>query len=135
MTSTYSSTSSPGGCNAAWTGDMYCDDINNNMECGYDGGDCCGCDVHTDYCTECQCLDPNGSGGGTTCPPITTTTHNPGNYAPVLNYSIQTGKNMLLIKYFSVLAYGTNLIVGVLTLCCGQISKIDKTENIKAVLF
>ena len=42
---------------------------------------------------------------------------------------------MLSIKSFSVLAYGTNLIVGVLTLRCGQISKIDKTENIKVVLF
>ena len=63
-----------GECNNLWSGDNTCDDINNNMECGYDGGDCCGCDVQTDYCTECQCLDPNGSGGGTTCPPITTTT-------------------------------------------------------------
>ena len=60
------------GCNVGWTGDNYCDDINNNMECGYDGGDCCGCDVNTDYCTECQCLDPNGSGGGTTCSQTTT---------------------------------------------------------------
>ena len=60
-------------CNAGWTGDNYCDDINNNMECGYDGGDCCGCDVNTDYCTDCQCLDPNGSGGGTTCSQTTTT--------------------------------------------------------------
>ena len=42
---------------------------------------------------------------------------------------------MLVIKSFSVLAYGTNLIVGVLSLCCGQISKTDKTENIKVVLF
>ena len=41
----------------------------------------------------------------------------------------------MLIKSFSVLAYGRNLIVGVLTLRCGQISKIDKTENIKVVLF
>ena len=75
MTSTYSSTSSPGGCNAAWTGDMYCDDINNNMECGYDGGDCCGTNVNTDYCEICGCLDPNGSNGGgstTTMGPTTT---------------------------------------------------------------
>ena len=87
MTSTYSSTSSPGGCNAAWTGDMYCDDINNNMDCNYDGGDCCGCNVNTQYCSVCGCLDPNGS--GTTCPQTTTlstlsTTHGPGNYALAL---------------------------------------------------
>ena len=69
------STSSPGGCNAGWTGDMYCDDINNNMECGYDGGDCCGTNVNTDYCQICGCLDPNGSNGGgstTTMGPTTT---------------------------------------------------------------
>ena len=40
--------------------DQYCDDINNNLDCSYDGGDCCGCNINTDYCTECQCLDPNG---------------------------------------------------------------------------
>ena len=90
-------TTTAGGCTGiggdpSWIGDAYCDDINNNMDCSYDGGDCCGCNVNTQYCSVCACLDPNGNGGGTTCPPITTTTHNPGNYAPVLNYSIQTGK-------------------------------------------
>ena len=92
MISTYSSTSSPGGCNEEWTGDMYCDDINNNMECGYDGGDCCGCDVNTDYCTECQCLDPNGSGGGTTCSQTTTvptTSGGGGTYVPVTAVGIK----------------------------------------------
>ena len=63
-----------GGCNTGWIADGYCDDINNNMECGYDGGDCCGCNVDTQYCTECQCLDPNGSGSGTTCSQPTTGT-------------------------------------------------------------
>ena len=47
------------------------------MECGYDSGDCCGCDVNTRYCSDCQCLDPNGSGGGTTCPQPTTGTITP----------------------------------------------------------
>ena len=32
-------------------GDGYCDDINNNMNCNYDGGDCCGPNVITLYCT------------------------------------------------------------------------------------
>ena len=63
-----------GGCNTGWIGDTYCDDINNNMDCSYDGGDCCGCNVQTDYCNVCGCLDPNGSGGGTTCPQTTTGT-------------------------------------------------------------
>ena len=76
-----------GGCNTGWIGDAYCDDINNNMDCSYDGGDCCGCNVNTQYCSVCGCLDPNGS--GTTCPQTTTistlsTTHGPGNYALAL---------------------------------------------------
>ena len=24
-----------------WISDGYCDDINNNFECSFDGGDCC----------------------------------------------------------------------------------------------
>ena len=118
-----------GGCNSGWIGDNYCDDINNNMNCSYDGGDCCnscGSVVNTDWCSVCACLDPNESGGGTTCPPTTTTTHNPGNYTPAFNYCFQTGENMLLIKFFSVLAYGRNLIVGVLTLPCFKFQKLTK---------
>jgi len=42
-----------------WQGDGYCDDDNNNDGCDYDGGDCCGDDVNTKYCTECECLDPD----------------------------------------------------------------------------
>ena len=48
------------GCNFIWIFDGYCDDINNKMECTYDGGDCCGPNVNTQYCTECSCLDTNG---------------------------------------------------------------------------
>ena len=60
-------------CTTQWIADGYCDDVNNNVDCSYDGGDCCGCNVNTQWCQECQCLDPNGSGGGTTCPQTTTT--------------------------------------------------------------
>merc|ERR1739836_314685 len=50
-----------------WFGDNYCDDDNNNEECGWDGGDCCGDNVNTQYCSACECLDPNGGGNsGTT---------------------------------------------------------------------
>ena len=42
-----------------WIGDGYCDDENNNAGCGFDGGDCCGSDVKTAYCSECQCLGEN----------------------------------------------------------------------------
>ena len=45
-----------------WKGDDFCDDENNNKGCEYDGGDCCGSNVNTDYCSECQCLDPNFEG-------------------------------------------------------------------------
>ena len=76
-----------GGCTGtpSWIADNYCDDVNNNVECSYDGGDCCGCNVDTTWCSVCACLDPNASGGGTTCAPATTTTVNPGNYEPALN--------------------------------------------------
>ena len=36
--------------------DGYCDDSTNTKECSFDGGDCCGCNVNTQYCTECRCL-------------------------------------------------------------------------------
>ena len=43
-------------------GDGPCDDGNNHEGCEYDGGDCCGSNVYTDFCSECQCLDPNHEG-------------------------------------------------------------------------
>ena len=49
----------PTGCNIPiWVGDNYCDDANNNEECEYDGGDCCGYEVNTMFCDYCECLDP-----------------------------------------------------------------------------
>ena len=42
----------------SWKGDSYCDDENNNCGCEWDGGDCCGDNVITDYCSACECLDP-----------------------------------------------------------------------------
>ena len=42
---------------ASFIGDTYCDDSNNNLECNYDGGDCCGANVNTNWCTECLCLE------------------------------------------------------------------------------
>ena len=43
--------------NPGWIGDGYCDDITNNQYCNYDGGDCCGATINTQYCSECQCLN------------------------------------------------------------------------------
>ena len=48
---------SGGTCIEDWIGDDYCDDINNNIDCNFDGGDCCGANVNTDYCSECLCLE------------------------------------------------------------------------------
>ena len=44
--------------NSEWLGDGYCDGFANNHECHYDGGDCCGPDINTDYCwNDCYCRD------------------------------------------------------------------------------
>ena len=40
-----------------YIGDSYCDDENNNLECNYDSGACCGSNVNTQYCTECICYE------------------------------------------------------------------------------
>jgi hypothetical protein len=58
-------TPSPPACNDScgvshWKGDNWCDDVNNNCGCDWDGGDCCGSNVNTNYCKVCACLDPAG---------------------------------------------------------------------------
>ena len=55
-------TPTSGACNQGWIGDGYCDDINNNVDCNFDGGDCCGANVNTDICSECLCLEGGGEG-------------------------------------------------------------------------
>ena len=42
----------------AGRGDKKCDDSNNVFECGWDGGDCCGCFTEEGICGECICRDP-----------------------------------------------------------------------------
>ena len=42
-------------CVDEWIEDGFCDDENYYEECNYDGGDCCGDSVNTDYCTVCAC--------------------------------------------------------------------------------
>ena len=32
--------------------------------CSWDGGDCCGPNVDTSFCTDCECLDPAYSSTG-----------------------------------------------------------------------
>ena len=40
-----------------YQGDGFCDDENNVPECSYDGGDCCGPLVQTQYCSFCICYE------------------------------------------------------------------------------
>ena len=46
----------------AYFADTYCDDDNNNVECNYDGGDCCNNDKDgwNNFCSACDCKDPSG---------------------------------------------------------------------------
>ena len=37
-------------------GDGYCNDEVNILDCGFDGGDCCGSCIITDFCTNCSCI-------------------------------------------------------------------------------
>ena len=48
-----------------WTGDGICDDLNNIFVCNYDGGDCCGFNVNTQYCSDCLCLSSNQTANST----------------------------------------------------------------------
>merc|ERR1711981_279627 len=50
-------------CHASWVGDGFCDDGCNTAANKFDGGDCCGSNVNTQWCSKCQCLQ-GGSGGG-----------------------------------------------------------------------
>ena len=73
-----------GGCGSPqWANDQWCDDENNNEGCNWDGGACCNNDFdgYTEYCTACECLDPN-NGGPTTTTTTTTTTTEPPTTAP-----------------------------------------------------
>ena len=39
-----------------WVQDGFCDDMNNNEACNYDGGDCCGTLADKRFCLQCQCI-------------------------------------------------------------------------------
>ena len=52
------------GCDNDWTeliGNGNCDDFLNNPGCFDDGGDCCGANINTQYCTECFCYEDCGA--------------------------------------------------------------------------
>ena len=46
------------GChNLTLVGNGFCDDETNILECNFDDGDCCGSNITTTHCSECQCLE------------------------------------------------------------------------------
>ena len=57
-----------------YKGDTECDDQNNVESCEWDGGDCCGPNVNSNFCDECACKDPGYSEPTTTTTTTTTTT-------------------------------------------------------------
>ena len=38
-------------------GDGFCHDETNNVECNYDGGDCCKKSVKKEFCSKCECIE------------------------------------------------------------------------------
>ena len=38
-------------------GNGNCDDATNNANCNFEGGDCCGPNVDTNYCEDCICYE------------------------------------------------------------------------------
>ena len=52
------------GANPEYKGDGYCDDDLNNENCEFDGGDCCLNPKNTEYCTDCECIEPTEEGKG-----------------------------------------------------------------------
>ena len=54
-TSTTSIACNHDSCPLSFVGDGYCDDQCNCIERNFDGGDCCGPNVDTDFCQECEC--------------------------------------------------------------------------------
>ncbi|CAN0077813.1 unnamed protein product, partial [Scytosiphon promiscuus] len=56
-----SSTSTSGGCMPSEYADGFCDAVNNNADCEYDGGDCCSCTCESAEHTcgpDYACVDP-----------------------------------------------------------------------------
>ena len=52
---------SPADCPPGWISDGFCDDCHNTPQGNFDGGDCCGPNVNTDFCSICECFDSTTS--------------------------------------------------------------------------
>ena len=88
-----------------YKGDGYCDDTNNYCGCEWDGGDCCETTtststVITDYCSVCECLDPNANAADTTTDPPTTTTTDP---PTTTNETTTTGTTVTIFQFRIIL--------------------------------
>ena len=54
--------------NGSLIGDGFCNDETNNVNCYFDGGDCCGSCIAKMYCSECACYEPEITTLGTMNP-------------------------------------------------------------------
>jgi len=65
-------TEGPAECPDEWIGDNYCDDVCNNDDNDFDGGDCCqdeAAEGWNHYCNDCLCLEmPETTEGPIECP-------------------------------------------------------------------
>ena len=59
----FSNPKSSGCQHSDWVNDGYCDDGNNNVDCNFDGGDCCNNNAPNwdHFCTICECLESQTS--------------------------------------------------------------------------
>ena len=112
-----SETTTGGSCNQGWIANGYCDDINNNLACTYDGGDCCGSDVNTQYCTECLCLEGGGGGSGGITTPSETTTGGSCNQGWIANGFCDDINNNLFCNYDGGDCCGSNVHTQYCTEC------------------
>ncbi|CAM9475522.1 unnamed protein product, partial [Ectocarpus sp. 12 AP-2014] len=54
-------------CQESWKGDSWCDEVNNNPSCDYDGGDCCECSCASSSSAEYSCGENGFNCRDTTC--------------------------------------------------------------------
>ena len=95
-------------------GDGWCDDFSNNVQCNFDGGDCCSNDVKTDWCIDCLCLEPGLSTIQSTTL-STTVTANPPTAFTTNNYP---GEFYLYCLSFNLRKCKTSVLSNNLTLDC-----------------
>ena len=58
----------PGCDNVTLVHNGFCNDETNNLNCNYDGGDCCGYSINSEHCNECTCFHQETCLAGVTHP-------------------------------------------------------------------